>query len=97
MIDASKAHSETAVASQRRITEPEIVFEDFAKIDLRIARIIEAAHVEGAQTPCLKLIWARTARVNPYSSKFFPNKSAYDPADLSGKLTLWWQIYKRAK
>ena len=34
MIDASKAHNETAVAAQRRVTEPEIAFEDFAKIDM---------------------------------------------------------------
>ena len=57
MIDASKTHAETAVATAAEIHfEPEIAFEDFAKIDLRVARIVEAAHVEGAdKLLCLKL------------------------------------------
>ncbi len=53
----AKHTSETAVATAaENHFEPEIVFEDFAKIDLRIARIVEAAHVEGAaKLLCLKL------------------------------------------
>ena len=91
MIDASKAHSETAVATAaENHFEPEIVFEDFAKIDLRIARIVEAAHVEGAaKLLCLKLDLGPDSKGQPIFKQVFSGiKSAYDPADLSGKLTV---------
>ena len=91
MIDASKAHNETAVATAAESHfEPEIAFEDFAKIDLRIARIVEAAHVEGAdKLLCLKLDLGPDSKGQPIFKQVFSGiKSAYDPADLSGKLTI---------
>ena len=91
MMDASKAHSETAVATAaENHFEPEIAFEDFAKIDLRIARIVEAAHVEGAdKLLCLKLDLGPDSKGQPIFKQVFSGiKSAYDPADLSGKLTV---------
>lgn len=91
MIDASKAHNETAVATAAEIHfEPEIAFEDFAKIDLRIARIVEAAHVQGAdKLLCLKLDLGPDSKGQPIFKQVFSGiKSAYDPADLSGKLTV---------
>jgi methionyl-tRNA synthetase len=61
-----------------------IEFPDFAKIDLRIARIVEAEHVEGADK-LLKLqldIGGETRQV------FAGIKSAYSPEDLKGKMTV---------
>lgn len=91
MIDASKAHNDTAVATgAENHFEPEIAFEDFAKIDLRIARIIEAAHVEGAdKLLCLKLDLGPDSKGQPILKQVFSGiKSAYDPAGLPGKLTV---------
>lgn len=91
MIDASKAHNDTPVATAaENHFEPEIAFEDFAKIDLRIARIIEAAHVEGAdKLLCLKLDLGPDSKGEPILKQVFSGiKSAYDPADLPGKLTV---------
>ncbi|WP_088211606.1 methionine--tRNA ligase [Shewanella sp. Shew256] len=61
-----------------------INFEDFAKIDLRIARIVKAEHVAEADK-LLKLqldIGGETRQV------FAGIKSAYSPEDLEGKLTV---------
>ena len=91
MIDSSKAHNETTVATAAESHfEPEIAFEDFAKIDLRIARIVEATHVEGAdKLLCLKLDLGPDSKGQPIFKQVFSGiKSAYDPADLSGKLTV---------
>ncbi len=61
-----------------------IDFADFAKIDLRIARIARAEHVEGAD----KLL-ALTLDLGGETRNVFAGiKSAYDPADLEGKLTV---------
>ena len=62
----------------------EIQFEDFAKIDLRIAKIVKAEHIEGADK-LLRLtldIGADTKNV------FAGIKSAYQPEDLEGKHTV---------
>ncbi len=62
----------------------EISFDDFAKIDLRIARIIKAEHVEGAD----KLLQL-TLDLNGVTKNVFAGiKSAYKPEDLEGKLTV---------
>jgi len=58
--------------------------DDFAKIDLRIARIAKAEHVEGADK-LLKL----TLDIGSETRTVFAGiKSAYDPAQLEGKLTV---------
>ena len=62
----------------------EIQFDDFAKIDLRIARIVNAEHVEGADK-LLKL----TLDIGLDEKQVFAGiKSAYAPEDLVGKLTV---------
>lgn len=62
----------------------EIQFDDFAKIDLRIARIVKAEHVEGAEK-LLKL----TLDIGLAEKQVFAGiKSAYSPEDLTGKLTV---------
>ena len=64
---------------------PQITIDDFSKIDLRIARIVTAEHVEGADK-LLKL----TLDVGPLGARqvFAGIKSAYDPATLVGRLTV---------
>jgi methionyl-tRNA synthetase len=61
-----------------------ITYEDFAKIDLRIARIVKATHVEGAD----KLL-ALTLDIGGETRNVFAGiKSAYAPEQLEGKLTV---------
>ena len=61
-----------------------ITIDDFAKIDLRIAKIVNAEHVDGA-AKLLKL----TLDVGEAGQRtvFAGIKSAYDPAQLIGRLT----------
>lgn len=63
----------------------QIEFDDFAKVDMRIARIVKAEHVEGADKLLqltLDIGEANTRNV------FAGIKSAYAPEDLEGKLTV---------
>ena len=62
----------------------EIEFDDFAKIDLRIAKIIKAEHVEGAD----KLLRLTLDIGNETRNVFAGIKSAYQPEDLEGKHTV---------
>jgi methionyl-tRNA synthetase len=61
-----------------------ISFEDFAKLDLRIARISKAAHVEGAD----KLLQLTLDIGGETRNVFAGIKSAYTPEALEGKLTV---------
>ncbi|HEX6829420.1 MAG TPA: methionine--tRNA ligase subunit beta, partial [Burkholderiales bacterium] len=63
---------------------PEISIEDFAKVDLRIARIVRAEQVEGAE----KLIKLTLDIGSGTRTVFAGIKSAYDPAALEGRLTV---------
>lgn len=63
---------------------PEIKFEDFAKIDLRIAKIKKAEHVDGAD----KLLRLTLDLGGETRNVFAGIKSAYQPEDLEGKLTV---------
>ena len=64
---------------------PQITIDDFSKIDLRVAKITMAEHVEGADK-LLKL----TLDVGSLGTRqvFAGIKSAYDPATLVGRLTV---------
>ncbi len=70
--------------------EPEIGFDDFAKIDLRVARILEAEHVEGAdKLLTLILDLGPDQNGDPITRQVFSGiKLAYQPAELVGKLTV---------
>lgn len=94
MVEASKqalpaAETKTSAASSSGplADEPiaeEINFDDFAKVDLRIAKIAKAEHVEGANK-LLKL----TLDLGGETRQVFSGiKSAYQPEDLEGKLTV---------
>ncbi|WP_462164026.1 methionine--tRNA ligase [Pseudoalteromonas xiamenensis] len=64
--------------------EAEIEFNDFAKVDLRVALIAKAEHVEGAEK-LLKL----TLDLGGETRQVFSGiKSAYSPEQLEGKLTV---------
>ena len=97
MIDATQkayAAQQEKVASKAAAAatgfEPEIGFDDFAKIDLRVARILEAEHVEGAdKLLTLKLDLGPDQNGDPITRQVFSGvKSAYQPAELVGKLTV---------
>ena len=67
---------------------PEIQFDDFAKIDLRIAKIINAEHVEKADK-LLRLTLSLDNQAGGETRQVFAGiKSAYQPEDLIGKLTV---------
>jgi methionyl-tRNA synthetase len=70
--------------------EPTIAIDDFAKIDLRIARIVDAGHVEGADKLIrLSLDIGETENGQMRPRQVFAGiKSAYDPAQLVGRLTV---------
>ncbi|MGA2654919.1 MAG: methionine--tRNA ligase [Gammaproteobacteria bacterium] len=61
--------------------KPEITIDDFNKIDLRVAKVISAAHVEGAD----KLIQLHVELDGHTRQIFAGIKSAYQPEDLVGK------------
>jgi len=61
-----------------------INFDDFAKLDLRIAKIVKAEHVEGAD----KLLQLTLDIGGETRNVFAGIKSAYAPEDLQGKLTV---------
>jgi len=63
---------------------PTIDYDDFAKIDLRVVKIIKAEHVKGAD----KLLQLTLDLGDEQRNVFAGIKSAYDPADLEGKMTV---------
>ncbi len=63
---------------------PEISYDDFAKVDLRIARIVKASHVEGAD----KLLELTVDLDGITRTVFAGIKEAYQPEDLVGRLTV---------
>ena len=89
MLEASKEAlaSTEPVATAKTAEEPiadEIDFNDFAKVDLRIALIANAEHVEGSD----KLLRLTLDLGNETRNVFSGIKSAYEPKDLIGKLTI---------
>jgi methionyl-tRNA synthetase len=81
-IQAVQPAKETAL-SQEPIAA-EIEYDDFAKIDLRVARIDKAEHVEGAD----KLLKLTLDLGGETRTVFAGIKSAYQPEQLEGKLTV---------
>jgi methionyl-tRNA synthetase len=86
---AAPDKTETKAVVKAEIIEAEegayISIDDFTKVDLRIAKIIDAEHVEGAEK-LLKLS-LDIGEVNP-RQVFAGIKSAYDPESLKGRLTV---------
>jgi methionyl-tRNA synthetase len=73
------------VAQVENDFEPFIGIDDFAKIDLRVAKIVNAEHIEGAEK-LLKL----TLDIGEEKPRtvFAGIKSAYDPEKLKGRMTV---------
>ena len=89
---SQQRHAQHQQASEDRTQqspwEPFIAIDDFAKVDLRIVRIVDAAHVAGAEK-LLKLTLALGEGPNPETRTVFAGiKSAYDPELLVGRLTV---------
>jgi methionyl-tRNA synthetase len=75
----------TAQAEAAKNADAHISIDDFMKVDLRIAKIVDAAHVEGAE----KLIRLSLDIGEEKPRQVFAGiKSAYDPAALVGRLTV---------
>jgi len=89
IVEASKQNLVTQAAP---VTGPladdpiadEIEYDDFAKIDLRIAKIVKAEHVKGAD----KLLQLTLDLGGDTRNVFAGIKSAYEPEQLEGKLTV---------
>jgi len=80
---AGGAHP-AAAAAQDPSTPATIGIDDFTRIDLRIARIVNAEHVEGADKLIRLTLDVGEGR---HRTVFAGIKSAYDPATLVGRLT----------
>lgn len=66
-------------------TEPNLIeFEDFAKVDLRVAKIEKAEHIEGAE----KLLRLTLSLGDETRQVLAGIKSAYSPEQLEGRLTI---------
>ncbi len=84
---AAQPTEQPAPASGPLATDPiseSIAFDDFAKVDLRIARITRAEHVEGAD----KLLRLTLDLGGETRNVFAGIKSAYQPEELVGCLTV---------
>src|SRR6185312_9320542 len=87
MVEASKdkLNDKSNRPSDMDPTAAEISYDDFAKLDLRIARIVKAEHVEGADK--LLRLTLDIGEGKP-RNVFAGIKSAYAPEQLEGKLTV---------
>jgi methionyl-tRNA synthetase len=90
MVAASREHLEAtpaAPATAPVAVEPiadTIAYEDFARVDLRVARIVRAQTVEGAD----KLLQLTLELGGETRDVFAGVKNAYTPQDLEGRLTI---------
>ena len=78
--------------SKEHAVSDEITIDEFNKVDLRVAKIAKAEHVEGAD----KLLKLTLDLGGTTRTVFAGIKTAYDPAKLEGQLTWWSQISRRA-
>jgi methionyl-tRNA synthetase len=81
---AAAATTANTGALQADPLRPTISIDDFAKIDLRVARIVKAQHVPGAE----KLLQLTLDLGGETRNVFAGIRSAYDPATLEGRLTV---------
>jgi len=86
MIHDSREDAAAAAAASTKPgkTADEIDIDTFAKVDLRIARVTAAAHVDGAD----KLLKLELDLGGETRQVFSGIRSAYDPADLEGRLVV---------
>jgi methionyl-tRNA synthetase len=86
MIEASKEDLKSSNQTPAAATEGDglITIDDFMKVDLRVARIVRAAHVDGAD----KLLQLTLDIGGETRNVFAGIKSAYQPEQLEGRLTV---------
>jgi methionyl-tRNA synthetase len=95
MVDASKenltatvaaapAKAEAKPAAEIEALAPTITIDDFVKVDLRVAKIVNAEHIPEAA----KLLKLTLDLGNEQRTVFAGIKSAYKPEDLIGRLTV---------
>ena len=91
LAEEKPAESSAAKKQDKKVTAPTddgiaptIEIDDFAKIDLRVAKIIDAQHVEGAD----KLLQLTLDLGKEQRNVFAGIKSAYQPEQLIGRLTV---------
>lgn len=83
MIEESQGTDNAAAVSDKEKQE-QIDFDYFSKIDLRVARVLEASYVEGAD----KLLKLRIDLGDSEREIFSGIRSAYKPEDLEGRLVV---------
>lgn len=83
-IEKSTAPVSAHVEAEKPKQQEYITIDDFAKIDLRIAKIVKAEHVEGAE----KLLRLELDLGGQIRQVFAGIKSAYQPEQLVGRLTV---------
>jgi methionyl-tRNA synthetase len=82
---AAAAPAAEAQAGDIEELAPEISIDDFTKIDLRVAKIVNCEHVEGSSKLLRLTLDVGEGR---YRNVFSGIKSAYQPEQLIGKLTV---------
>jgi methionyl-tRNA synthetase len=82
---AAAPAAEAAPAGDIEELAPEISIDDFTKIDLRVAKIVNCEHVEGSSKLLRLTLDVGEGR---YRNVFSGIKSAYQPEQLIGKLTV---------
>jgi methionyl-tRNA synthetase len=83
MIAESSEASDTDI-QQDKPSEQQIDFDYFSKIDLRVAKVVEASHVDGAD----KLLKLRLDLGDETREIFSGIRAAYNPEDLEGRLVI---------
>jgi methionyl-tRNA synthetase len=79
-----QAHEGTKAASPAPVEGGTVSIDEFAKLDLRVAKIVRAEAVEGAD----KLLKLTVDLGGPTRTLFAGIKPSYDPAELVGRLTV---------
>jgi methionyl-tRNA synthetase len=85
LFDAPETPAAAPAATDIEAIDAEIKIDDFAKVDLRIAKIVECAHVEDSDKLLRLTLDVGEGRMR---NVFSGIKSAYQPEQLVGKLTV---------
>jgi methionyl-tRNA synthetase len=85
-VTAPQRHAEKQqhAAKEQSVSDGTVSIDDFNKLDLRVAKIVKAEHVEGAD----KLLKLTLDLGGTTQTVFAGIKAAYDPAKLEGQLTV---------
>ncbi len=83
--EAAAAPAAGAAAANIEPIDAEIKIDDFMKVDLRVAQIVDCEHVEGSDKLLRLTLDVGEGRLR---NVFSGIKSAYKPEDLKGKLTV---------